>query len=502
VIRGSVREVVLDVIVRHKDMSLDKRLKASDFTITEDGAPQAVNSFRFVGGRETRALPQLSNGLTGQASSGTVNPLHEPNFVSIVLGDMGPDSRQNAIAAAKEFLDQEFQEATFAAVFSLGLRLNAIHSFTNDRTALAQAVKQAVNGTSAQLASASAGVLNQTTYTTSGGQGGVSIGGSTDPATTPDLATSGASQAPLSEAQRSMASMIAAQRDMVSNIAGMEVMNGLLRLVEYESRLPGRKTVLYLADGLVKPPDRPDAIKSVISAANRGNVSFYCFDVRGLTLETSNGASSGLLKSAANTSATQGTMSSSPSAAMAQAQQFDVMAQSFAANLQLNMAELAEGTGGFAIFSTNDFKKNMSRVMEDVKTHYEISYVPASTLYDGHYRHVAVSLKDPKLVVQSRDGYFALPDVNGVSVLPYEMEGLRALQDKVRHDFDFRAAALRYRPLAEGFRYEMAFDLGTANLTTRVDPLTHKGADTRHLPCAGEGAFGAGGSEGEPGDRS
>jgi hypothetical protein len=137
------------------------------------------------------------------------------------------------------------------------------------------------------------------------------------------------------------------------------------------------------------------------------------------------------------------------------------------------MAELAEGTGGFAIFNTNDFRKNMARVMEDVRTHYEISYVPASALFDGHFRKIQVSVADKNLTVQTRDGYFAVPDINGQTVLPYEMPGLRAINAGPRRDFDFHTSALRFKPTATGFRYEMAFELDTTNLSCPVDGQSH-----------------------------
>jgi VWFA-related protein len=141
--------------------------------------------------------------------------------------------------------------------------------------------------------------------------------------------------------------------------------------------------------------------------------------VRGLTTATSNGTAAGLTSSAAAISRTQGSVPSSPAAARQQMTQGDLVSEALASNGQLNMAELAEGTGGFAVFSTNEFKKNMVRVMEDVQTHYEISYVPTSTIYDGHFRQVKVLLRDPKLQVQSREGYFAVPEINGTVVAPY-----------------------------------------------------------------------------------
>jgi hypothetical protein len=215
-------------------------------------------------------------------------------------------------------------------------------------------------------------------------------------------------------------------------------------------------------------------MRAVISAANRGKVSFYCIDVRGLTPTTSNGMSTGLTQTAAGIGATQSTMSSSPQGAMAQARETDVIQDAMAAHTQLNMAELAEDTGGFAVFSTNDFKKNMARIMEDVRTHYEISYVPTSTAYDGHFRMIKVTVNHPKLIVQTRDGYFALPDLNGSSVLPYEIAGLRALNGGTLRDFGFQAAAIRFKPLRNGYRYEMGIDLNTADLTTNLDAQTHK----------------------------
>src|ERR1035438_10228024 len=105
-------------------------------------------------------------------------------------------------------------------------------------------------------------------------------------------------------------------------------------------------------------------------------------------------------ETAGNLSATQSTVPSSPSAAKAQMDEFELLQDALSSHTQLNMAELAEGTGGFAIFSTNDFKRGMSRVMEDVRTHYEISYVPTSTAEDGHFRAIKVTVDDPKLLVQ------------------------------------------------------------------------------------------------------
>jgi VWFA-related protein len=476
VIRSNVREVVLDVVARRKNLSLATKLTASDFTVTEDGVPQTIRWFRLVGGPEARALPTTPQpaGGSGVPIAVQANSTRQPNFVSIVFDEMGTDSRRNALNAATDFLEQEFQDNTYAAIFRLNLRLNAIHGFTNDRAALKEAVRRAVNGNAVELAAASANVLNETDYTITGSEGGVTINSGIDLTQTPDFSTSSASTNPLSESQQALAAMITNQRGMVDDIAGMRVWDSLLQIIQQESVLPGRKTVLYLSDGLLDPPGRHDFVRTVISAANRGNVTFYCIDVRGLTLTSSNGMAVGLTQSAAATSRTQRTTPSSPSAAMAQAKQFDVMQQAAAAHVQLNMAELAESTGGFAVFSTNSFQKSMARIMEDVRTHYEISYVPVSTIYDGRYRKIKVTVKDPNLLVQTRDGYFALPELNGGPVQPFEVSALHVLNAGPRSDFQFRAAALRFKPVRQGYRFELGFEVPTGSLTTPEDESTHK----------------------------
>jgi VWFA-related protein len=476
VIHSNVQEVVLDVVVRHKNQSLVPNLKASDFTVTENGVPQTIRSFRFVGGQETKAAAPISQP-AGAAQCTTATPpvgTREPNFISVVFDQMGAESRQNALEAATDFLDQEFQDNTRAAIFQLNLRVNVIHGFTNDHAALISAVRLALNGTATELAAASANVLNETDYTLTGSESGVSLNPGIDLTHASDFSTSAASTNPLSESQAQLAALITNQRGMVDLISGMRTWDSLLQIIRYESVLPGRKTILYLSDGLLEPPGRPDIVREVISAANRGNVTFYCIDVRGMTLTTSNGGGVGLMESAAATSRTQRTMSSSPSAAMDQAQQFDVMDQDAVANIQLNMSELAKGTGGFAVFNTSDFKKNMERIMEEVRTHYEITYVPKSALFDGKFRKIKVTVDQPHLTVHTREGYFALPELNGQALQPFETSALHILDGAPRQDFPFRAAALRFEPVGDGYHFEMSFDVPIASLTTGVDRNTHK----------------------------
>ena len=140
--------------------------------------------------------------------------------------------------------------------------MNVIHGFTNDRAALASAVRLALNGTGAELAAASANVLNETDYTFTGGPGGVSLNPGIDVTQTPDFSSERrVHQSTLRVAGR-LAALITNQRGMADLIGGMRTWEALLQIIRYEAALPGRKTILYLSDGLVEPPGRQDFVRT------------------------------------------------------------------------------------------------------------------------------------------------------------------------------------------------------------------------------------------------
>src|ERR1035441_6672710 len=85
VIHTNVQEVVLDVVVRHKDQSLATNLQASDFTVTESGVPQTIRSFRLARGSEARVIapPSAPAGASLGATAAPPGSAREPNFLSI-----------------------------------------------------------------------------------------------------------------------------------------------------------------------------------------------------------------------------------------------------------------------------------------------------------------------------------------------------------------------------------------------------------------------------------
>jgi len=145
-------------------------------------------------------------------------------------------------------------------------------------------------------------------------------------------------------------------------------------------------------------------------------------------------------------------------------------------NKQLAMVELAEATGGFAVTNTNQIALPMQRVMEDIRTHYEVAYTPSATNYDGHFRKIEVRIARPHVTVQTRSGYFAVPELNGEPLQPFEMAALKAMNLHPNPNlFPYDTALLRFRPKPSSADYEMAFDVPVSSLRVVTDAKTGDG---------------------------
>jgi VWFA-related protein len=479
VIRSSTQEVLLDAVVRDKKERLIRDLKPEEIRVIEDGVPQKLQTFRFTDTDSDEQQPQGVKSATAAAiaqNAPALNPLHNLNIVTIVFERMGPRSRLFAQQAAAQFLANEFRSNTYGGVFSLDFKLNALQPYTNNQDLLRQAITRATTGNYTEFRKDSENVLNNLAVEISGSQGGITIataGG--DPFQSAGAATQGAESAGMSSAgQMALARLVWKQMEMVNYGAGWRSLDGLLSLVQAQAALPGRKTVLLLSEGLVVPWQVENMFQAIIGAANRANVSIYCVDVTGLSVKSPGTASTDLLRTGANISRNQN-MTSSGDAAVDMFKQDETVNQSLAANPQQALANLAEATGGFVILNTNDTAKPMHKVMEDVRAHYELSYVPTSRNYDGHFRKIEVQVTRPGAQVHTRTGYFALPLLVGEVMQPFEMAALDAINAKPQPKaFAYRAQALPFRAARSAVQYSIVFQVPMQNLSYREDKQTAK----------------------------
>jgi VWFA-related protein len=521
ILHSITREVLLDLVVRDRHHHAVTDIRPDEIEVYEDGVRQKINSFRNVEGAEQLQLEQdaqknvsgpgaattsKSANATGVKGVPSQNRLHQTNFVSIIFAQIAPLNLEFAREAVHEFLKSDTLPNTYVTIYSLGYNLNLVQPYTNDQLALTKAVDAAAKGVrasggldiSSQVASganaaAQATAANLLANPNLGpGQATAVKDAALNPLPTivqdPLWMRNAASQ----DVSVTLGSALLTQADMVKGLRfadslanGMTAMDALHALVHSQENLPGRKVVLYLADGLQFPVNRRDVVDHLISYANRSGVTFYTVDTQGLTAEDP------LAKSIAQqerTAADSSVSNVDPHTAVFEDDDNHLATTS---NDQLSMRELAESTGGFAVANTNQIADPMQRVMEDIRTHYELAYTPTSTDYDGHFRRIEVKITRPKVTVQTRSGYYALPELNGEPVQPFEMAALKALaladQQRVvaskapdapiaspAPTFPYDVSPVKFRSTPNAANYEIAFEIPVSSLSVLSDPKTDK----------------------------
>ncbi len=131
----------------------------------------------------------------------------------------------------------------------------------------------------------------------------------------------------------------------------------------------GRKSIIFVSQG---PPtylgsrdgNLQDEMRTIVEAANRGNVAIYPLDPTGLSMEMRMGD--------------KGTL-----------------------------YQLAAETGGRTIVNTNNFAGGLERVFADNTAYYVLGYTPTRTEDDGKYHKIVVKVKRSGTRVLARQGYFA-----------------------------------------------------------------------------------------------
>ena len=121
----------------------------------------------------------------------------------------------------------------------------------------------------------------------------------------------------------------------------------------------------------------------------------------------------------------------------------------------LRTEEIATGTGGSAIYNTNDFKGAVAKIVNDTLHYYTLSYVPTRPDSDGHFHPISIKVDRPGLHLVYRGGYNdeqpAPPDDILKVHMTQETMGLGALP-ATQLTFDVQVTASAPNPPASGSR--------------------------------------------------
>ncbi len=452
-IRATAEEVLVDVIVREKGGTFLNDLKADEVRILEDGKEQQVTSFRLISGRE--AIAQA-----GEAPK-LLDPLRQVRLVSLVFERLDNEARQLARQAALDLLKDKQEPNIYYSVMRIDNNLRILLPFTNDRKRIEKAVEAATGDAKALRADLNLELLAQ--QAAQAPQPGELTG--------PEAATLGAAIAE-AEMARVIQAMVQFSDAAQAQQLGASSIFSLLALVKGQQSLPGRKTVLYFSEGLSLPNTVLPQFESLVGAANSANVAFYSIDARGLmSARMSAGNAAALMEAAQRTADSVRRLEGGASAEELRAA--DTAQNAIRSNTQANLEELAVKTGGFLTANTNDLRKPMRHVVEDIYSYYEISYRPSNRDYNGAFRRLEVRVDRPKAEIQSRSGYFAMPPELKEALFPYEVPLLKAIaMDRPPAGVEFRLKPYLFQPGAALGRCAFDIEVPFANMKLERDPAT------------------------------
>jgi len=207
---------------------------------------------------------------------------------------------------------------------------------------------------------------------------------------------------------------------------------------------PGRKSVIFVSDGFAArigtdldrllqrftttPLDSLygdtslyAALRSLTDQANRASVVIYTLDSTGL--QTSAGSiglgqrlMTGSVRNQTNT-ATVGDVRNDDGVLLAgnSASREFLTRSAVRTAREDSLIEIAEQTGGLAVFSQNDLAGGLKRIVDDLSGYYLIGYVPEQVTFEARpgpapFHSVKVEVKRPGLKVRSRKGFYGVTD--------------------------------------------------------------------------------------------
>ena len=361
-------QVSLDLIVRDRHGRPIRDLRPQEIRIVEDGAPATINRLRLVArNKYDPAEPRLQNRL-----------------VSIVLDELNSAALRTARKSTLDLIRAAGGSQVYFSIWQISDRLQLVQPFTTDAAKLEQALATA----------------------------------KPDPARldgNPPALESLASDA-LSKSQK-----IAREEFAQPSVAG------LLGLLRAQGAYPGRKSILYVSGGQEIKNSGESPLQAIVGAANRSEVSIYTINTAGLSPRAMNDASEIMMLSTIMDNGSTVSPRDSTSLGEVSFRTLVRMETERGRNTKSPLKELANATGGIYIDDPSNYRKPLRTMAEDIGTYYEATYSAPSNDFDGHFRHLAVSVTRPHARIQSRSGFLAVPFNAGTELAAFEMPLLKAL---------------------------------------------------------------------------
>jgi VWFA-related protein len=361
-IKVDTQLVVETVVVKDKDGKNIEGLTDKDFTVTEDGVPQAISVFQFQRLEDTPAItPVTPHTIT------PVNGARPPTPVQITpphrddtrynnrrllvlffdLTAMPPPDQMRAFGAADKFIRTQMKSPDLLAIMTFDSKgtVQVLRDFTNDRNQLLDA-------------------LQKLTY--------------------PDYNDNGTADMGSALGQDSSEFNIF---NTDRKLAALQTAVNMLKSVNEQ------KSLVYFASGLqLNGAYNQAQLSATVNAAIRANVKFFPVDARGLVASPPLGDASQMSPG--------GIGMYSGATAMESVVNFQ--------GSQDTLFALAGDTGGKAMLDNNDLAVGIVQAEQAVTSYYIIGYYPGNSALDGKFRRVNITLNEMSYAkLEFRLGYFA-----------------------------------------------------------------------------------------------
>jgi VWFA-related protein len=383
-----VELVTVDLVVTDKKGVPIPDLKATDFTVSEDGDPQAIASFEAV---QLPAAPSATPKAPPRVSTNT-EPESRTGRTFVILFDtihLAPPQAQRAKIAVAEFLKNGVREGDRVTLIGTGgevwwsTRMEAgrdalmamlkrldgryIPDMAPDRMSDYEAMRIHVYHDT-QVEQRVSRRFEQYGASTRGGQSQNDTG---------SAAMMGGD--PMVQGKATEVYFQSVSRNRIT-------LQILERTITSLASTKGRKSLILVSEGFIYDPNL-DEFKKTVQASRRSNVAVYFLDTRGLT-----------------------GMPDSFTAQFGPPIDTQDIGAAFMETLEASEGaeSIAADTGGFSVKNTNDLGKGIQRIGDESRIYYLLGYNSSHTQRDGRFRKIKVELAGRKgLQLRYRKGYFA-----------------------------------------------------------------------------------------------
>ena len=437
----SARAVVVDVVVTGVGDQPVAGLLSRDFTVLEDGKEQTIDFFEehALTGAASAAVPPLPPNVFSNKAGASPG-----NSINVVLLDelnTAPKDQHALFTGMGDFL-KGLAPGARVAIFVLRSKLELVRGFTSDIPAVQRALRD--------------------TKITAGAE--VAAGTRTQQDDADDRLTSA-----LYEASGANYTGGEAIRQLQTSQGNARTLQALEQIGRNLAGVPDRKNLIWFADSFPlslfprgsdtrlsrRENDDGRNLRKAVGMLAEAKIAVYPVSVQGVVNSVSTEAE------------IHGESNHTADIARADEEQTAARNANNAA-----MVQLADETGGQAVYNTNNFIDAATRAMRDGEHYYTLAYTPANGQEDGKVRHIEVKLDRQNVKLSYRRGYYAR-----VSAANEALKAADPLPPLLAHGMP-PAAEVLYRaqvqPVSPQPSPDSAFAGGNATL---VGPTVRYGVD-------------------------